>query len=197
MEIKVFREQYRPGSTIGRLFLDGVFECYTLEDGIRTNKVYGETAIPAGAYKVTVDYSSRFGRELPHVLDVPKFEGIRIHPGNAPADTLGCILVGRYWQPGEEKITASKLAFASLMAKMADAVKRGERILLRVIQENAPMELAARTVTRILKSNARAKAASKRSPGKKTSSKRAAKRTRSTKQTPASKSLGRSTTARH
>jgi hypothetical protein len=187
MEIKVVREQYRPGSTIGRLFLDGVFECYTLEDGIRTNKVYGETAIPAGAYEVTVDYSDHFGMELPHVLDVPKFEGIRIHPGNVPADTLGCILVGRNWQPGDEKISASRLAFAPLLSTIANAVKRGERVLLRVIQESAPPELAARAVKRASKPAARVKAGSMRRPGKTTSPKRGAKRTKSTKKTPARK----------
>jgi hypothetical protein len=186
MEIKVVREQYRAGSTIGRLFLDGVFECYTLEDGIRTNKVYGETAIPVGTYKVTVDYSGHFGTELPHVLDVPKFEGIRIHPGNVPADTLGCILVGRNWQPGDEKITASKLAFAPLLAKIADAVKRGERVLLRVIQESAPPELAARVVKRASKPGARTKAAKTTSP----------KRTNSTKKPPARKTRRRSSVPR-
>ena len=75
-------------STIGKLVVDDTFFCYTLEDKDRyleTNpdgKVYGETAIPRGKYQVVIDYSQRFKRELPRLLHVPGFEGVRIHPGN-------------------------------------------------------------------------------------------------------------------
>ena len=146
MKIRVVREQYRPGSTIGRMFVDGVFECFTLEDGIRTNKVYGETAIPAGSYSVVVNYSPRFKTSLPLVQNVPNFEGIRIHPGNTAANTLGCILVGRNWRSGAEEVTASRLAFEPLRRKIVDAIARGEVVRLGVIQEGAPPELAARSV---------------------------------------------------
>jgi len=146
MEIRVVREQYRPGCTIGRMYLDGVFECFTLEDGIRTNKVYGETAIPAGSYSVIVNYSPRFKVSLPLVQDVPNFEGVRIHPGNTAANTLGCILVGRNWKPGSEEITASRLAFEPLKRKIVEAIARGEEIQLHVMQEGAPSELATRAV---------------------------------------------------
>jgi hypothetical protein len=146
MEIRVVREQYRPGCTIGRMFLDGVFECFTLEDGIRTNKVYGETAIPAGSYPVIVNYSPRFKVSLPLIQNVPNFEGVRIHPGNTPANTLGCILVGRHWKQGTEEITASRLAFEPLKRKIVEAIARGEEIRLRVVQEGAPTELASRAV---------------------------------------------------
>jgi hypothetical protein len=128
------------------MYLDGVFECFTLEDGIRTNKVYGETAIPAGSYSVIVNYSPRFKVSLPLVQDVPNFEGVRIHPGNTPANTLGCILVGRNWTPGAEEITASRLAFEPLKRKIVDAIARGEEVRLRVIQDGAPPELASRAV---------------------------------------------------
>jgi hypothetical protein len=144
VEINVVREQYRPESTIGRLFVDGHFECYTLEDGIRTNKVYGRTAIPAGRYTVEINYSPAFKKPLPILRNVPKFEGVRIHPGNTPENTLGCILVGRNWQPGAEQIAASRVAFGPLMTKIQAALQRGEQVLLRIIQENAPAELAAR-----------------------------------------------------
>jgi hypothetical protein len=146
MQISVVREQYRPGCTIGRMFLDGIFECFTLEDGIRTNKVYGETAIPAGSYSVVVNYSPRFKMSLPLLRNVPKFEGIRIHPGNTAANTLGCILVGRNWTPGSEEVTASKRAFEPLKQKIVDAIARGEEVQLLVIQDNAPPELATRSV---------------------------------------------------
>jgi hypothetical protein len=104
-----------------------------------------------------------------------------------PADTLGCILVGRNWQPGDEKITASRLSFASLLAKIPDTVKRGDRVLLRVIQESAPQELAARVVKLTSKPVARSKAGSRRKPGKTALPKRDAKRTKSTKKAPARK----------
>lgn len=146
MQIQVIREQYRPGCTIGRMFVDGVFECFTLEDGIRTNKVYGETAIPAGSYPVVVNYSPRFKVSLPLLRDVPNFEGVRIHPGNTAANTLGCILVGRNWTPGSEEITASRLAFEPLKQKIIDAIRRGEEVWVQVVQEDAPTELATRSV---------------------------------------------------
>jgi hypothetical protein len=146
MQINVVREQYRAGCTIGRMFVDGAFECFTLEDGIRTNKVYGETAIPAGSYSVIVNYSPRFKTSLPLLQDVPNFEGVRIHPGNTAANTLGCILVGRNWTPGSEQITASRLAFEPLKQKIVEAIARGEEVQLVVTQEAAPPELASRSM---------------------------------------------------
>lgn len=92
--------------TIGTLFINGQRICDTLEDTdrglrqtdpvdvIRTKKIYGETAIPYGKYKVIVNTSPRFKRLLPRLLDVPGFEGVLIHAGNTPADTHGCILPG-------------------------------------------------------------------------------------------------------
>jgi hypothetical protein len=165
MEIRVVREQYKPASTIGRMYVDDVFECFTLEDGIRTHKVYGETAIPAGAYAVTVNRSPRFKTDLPLLLDVPSFEGVRIHPGNSNADTLGCILVGKDWTPGAEKVGASRKAFGALMPKIVAALERGEKVLLRVIQENAPAVLATRALA----------PRAPKAPGKKRKTKRGAK----------------------
>ena len=146
MQISVVREQYRPGCTVGRMFVDGTFECFTLEDGIRTNKVYGETAIPPGSYSVIVNYSPRFKTSLPLLQNVPNFEGVRIHPGNTAANTLGCILVGRNWTAGSEQITASKLAFEPLKQKIVDAIARGDEVQLIITQEAAPPELAGRSM---------------------------------------------------
>ena len=145
MDLRLERAQYKPNSTIGRLYVDGRLECYTLEDGIRTHKVYGETAIPPGRYAVAVTYSPHFRRNLPLVCDVPGFEGVRIHPGNKPADTLGCILVGRHWNEGEESIAASRVAFDALFPKIRAALKDEDSVILNVMQKNAPAELAARS----------------------------------------------------
>lgn len=102
LQRRFFKEDY----TIGRLSVDDETFADTLEDKVRDynkdgdlldegeEKVYGQTAIPYGRYRVVVDYSQRFKRELPRLLSVPHFEGIRIHSGNKAGDTSGCILVG-------------------------------------------------------------------------------------------------------
>jgi hypothetical protein len=106
--------------TIGELYLNGEFECLTLEDTVRRGpKVYGKTAIPIGEYRVILDYSNRFKVILPHLLNVPQFEGIRIHPGNTAQDTEGCILVGRI--RNGHTIEQSRLAFNSLYPKLEAA----------------------------------------------------------------------------
>lgn len=84
---------------LGKLFVDGKLLGQTLEDMDRHleaggEKVYGETAIPRGRYRVQLSYSQRFKRIMPEVLDVPGFTGIRIHGGNDAEDTHGCILLG-------------------------------------------------------------------------------------------------------
>lgn len=92
--------------TIGRLYVDGVLFCDTLEDVTRDlnhdgdlddpgeEKVWGETSIPYGRYKVEVTYSPKFRRMLPLIYNVWGFIGIRIHRGRYPSHTSGCILVG-------------------------------------------------------------------------------------------------------
>ena len=111
-------------STIGELSIDGRFECYTLEDCVRPVKLRGMTAIPAGRYRVIINQSQRFKRLLPLLLSVPQFEGVRIHPGNAAADTEGCILVGR--TKGKDFIGESRLAFDKLFARLLAALPTEE-----------------------------------------------------------------------
>jgi hypothetical protein len=132
MKIKVTREVFTGKSTIGSLYVNGIFECYTLEDVVRPNgtKVFGETAIPKGVYKVIVDMSNRFKRMLPHILGVPQFDGIRIHPGNTDKDTHGCILVGTTRQ--KDFIGNSRLAFDALFAKIQSAIQKGEEITIEI-----------------------------------------------------------------
>ena len=94
MNLFLQRIAQTPEYTIGRLYIDEKFFCHTLEDAVREEKIAGKTAIPAGTYQVIVNRSSKFKRDLPLLLDVPDFEGIRIHRGNTAKDTSGCILVG-------------------------------------------------------------------------------------------------------
>lgn len=94
MELKVEREHGNLDYTGGKLYIDDLFQCYTLEDQEREDKIYGETAIPLGRYEVILTMSQRFNRLLPLLQDVPNFSGVRIHGGNTAKDTEGCILVG-------------------------------------------------------------------------------------------------------
>ena len=117
MKLELKRAVKTPESTIGQLSVDGVFQCYTLEDVTRTgSKVFGQTAIPAGEYKVIITMSPKFKRLLPLIVDVPGFDGIRIHPGNTAKDTEGCILVGT--SSGLNVVNNSRVAFDALFSKL-------------------------------------------------------------------------------
>lgn len=115
MQLQLVRKIFTDKSTIGELSVDGAFECFTLEDPVRPKKITGETAIPAGTYEVAVTFSNTFQKFLPLLLNVPNFEGIRIHTGNTPKDTIGCILVGE--GKGADSVISSRLAFAPLFEK--------------------------------------------------------------------------------
>lgn len=121
MDIKVIRTNFNEEATIGEMYVNGIFQCYTLEDVVRpagAPKVYGKTAIPEGTYKVKLTMSQRFKYVLPLLVDVPGFEGIRIHPGNTAADTEGCILVGQS-KKEPNFVGQSRLAFANLFQKLS------------------------------------------------------------------------------
>lgn len=119
MKIQIKRLHKTENSTIGELTIDGVFECYTLEDKERDVKIKGETAIPKGTYGVIINKSNRFKKLLPLLLKVKGFEGVRIHAGNSNHDTEGCILVGK--ARSVDYISQSRKAFDSLFAKMQKA----------------------------------------------------------------------------
>lgn len=136
MKILLERDTFTDKSCIGSLSIDGKFECYALEDTDRKleedarRKIYGKTAIPRGEYIVIVDYSNRFGRELPKLLNVPGFEGIRIHSGNKPEHSEGCILVGR--SRAADFVGQSRLAFEALFAKIERAYESGKPVSIEV-----------------------------------------------------------------
>ena len=133
MEIKITRTDFSPVSTIGELTIDGEFQCFTLEDTVREDgiKIYGETAIPAGTYRVDLTHSPRFRKVLPLLVDVENFTGVRIHPGNTSADTEGCVLVGL--SKSEDFIGNSREAFADLMARLERAWRAQEPIELEIV----------------------------------------------------------------
>lgn len=107
MKIILNRKFCEENYTIGDLFINGEFFCNTIEDTVRKlptscpfipckckEKIYSQTAIPAGIYRITMEYSPRFKRILPYLHDVPHFSGILIHSGNSEKDSAGCIIVG-------------------------------------------------------------------------------------------------------
>lgn len=120
MELTLKRRWLTEASTIGELSIDGVYECLILEDRYRPPpeaKVRGATCIPCGRYEVRITYSPKFKRDMPLLIDVPGFEGVRIHPGNSASDTEGCLLPGRIRHG--ESVKESVHAYVELLAKLA------------------------------------------------------------------------------
>jgi len=151
MELEVKRDddqlQHR---TFGQMFVDGAKQCETLEDPVRevegapvTNwKVKSDTAIPRGRYRLVVDRSEKFSKRasakaghpvdvlMPHLLNVPGFDGIRIHSGNTEKDVEGCILVGT--ARSDIGILNSRVAYNELFADIQEALANGEQVWITV-----------------------------------------------------------------
>jgi hypothetical protein len=132
MLLQLRRLVYDNVSTIGKLSVDGLDLCDTLEDVVRAPgmKIPGETAIPYGKYKVTIDWSNRFQRLMPHILNVPNFAGIRIHWGNWAFNTEGCLLIGH--GSVKDEILNSKIAFNDLWSKLKPAIDAGQEVWVEV-----------------------------------------------------------------
>lgn len=142
MNLVLEREASTQTSTPGVLFVNGVKECFTLEDVVREKrfddgalipvqswKVPGETAIPSGRYQIIIDFSERFKRLMPHIIGVPGFDGVRIHSGNTAADTEGCILLGRV-RSSPDEVLESRFAFDTFFEKLKAAVRAGEETFI-------------------------------------------------------------------
>lgn len=138
MKLQLTTVKKADGFTAGLLHIDGVEFCHTLEDTTRDllagchNKVPAKTAIPPGTYNLVLSFSNRFQKYMPEILAVPCFLGIRIHGGNAPADTEGCILVG--FDKTEDGTIAggtSRPAFDALMRRLKLAEKK-EKITITI-----------------------------------------------------------------
>lgn len=133
LELRVERAWKKPSYTIGKFFVDGKRFCESLEDrdcgltsamteaDVKNRKVYGETAIPTGRYRVKLTYSNKFKRILPEVFGVKGFEGIRIHSGNTAKDSLGCLLLGENKATG--KVLNSRATMQKLMAILDNTTK--------------------------------------------------------------------------
>ena len=155
MKLTLKRTFKGPQYTIGKLYVNGVYECDTLEDTdrglhetqslleIQSKKVYGQTAIPYGTYKIDMNtVSPKFkdrswakfcGGKLPRLIDVKGYEGVLIHVGNKSEDTLGCILVGENKIKGQ--VVNSTATFQELYSVMLKAKLLGEELSLTIEQE--------------------------------------------------------------
>lgn len=133
MELILERNKPSKFTMTGTLYINKVRECYTLEDIPREVKIKGETAISPGTYKVIINVSNRFKKRMPLLLNVPDFEGIRIHSGNTNHDTEGCILVGV--SLGKDYVGSSRIAFIKLMKKLEKAAKENEDIYITIINK--------------------------------------------------------------
>lgn len=132
MFILLHRIAKRANYTIGRLSIEDEYYCDTLEPTEREGgvKIMGRTAIPKGVYRILITYSPRMRKKAPLLLNVPNFEGVRIHAGNTYNDTEGCILCGFNTIVG--KLTQSKKTTDALVAKIADALKKGDKVHIKV-----------------------------------------------------------------
>lgn len=129
MEIVLKRTTFTEDSTIGELSINGNPFCFTLEDKVRPEKIKNITAIPAGRYEVIVNFSNRFQMLMPLLLNVPNYEGVRIHWGNYSKDTDGCILLGA--TKASNFIGQSRYAFSSFMSKIKACAKT-EKVFITI-----------------------------------------------------------------
>lgn len=139
MILKLVRNSLKPGFTEGKLYVDNVIECFTVEDEDRHLesggiKVQNQTAIPRGRYKVTISMSTRFNKFMLEVLNVPGFAGIRIHSGNSSKDTEGCIILGAVNSHLDDNwVSSSKIAVDRLFTKVKKALSNKQEVWLEVV----------------------------------------------------------------
>lgn len=148
LELKLIRQEFSQNATMGVLYCDGLRIADTLEDAQRKlpetcpntprgiackcpEKVYGETCIPAGRYKVIYRYSPKFGKEYPALEDVPHFLGILIHAGANAGHTEGCILVGDRI-PGRERLQNQFNVSERVKKLVREAIKAGREVWVTI-----------------------------------------------------------------
>lgn len=146
MLLELFRKKSNGDATVGDLFIDGKFQCKTLEDEFRKVKVKHETRIPAGDYKIKLqedgEMTKKYFRKFPGIhkgmlwlQDVPNFTTIYIHIGNTDDDTSGCILVGKSFNEKEFALVGSTDAYIPLYVKVVQAINEGEEIIIKIVDE--------------------------------------------------------------
>lgn len=147
MELLVIRKEFGDESTTGSLSVNGSPLCVTLEDldrglssdmpldEIKKVKVYSQTAIPTGRYKVGKIFWERFNQDYPHIIGVPGFDGVLIHGGVTDADTEGCILIGTILV-NDDYMTGQPQAKAALFPLIFKALEANEDVWITIQKEN-------------------------------------------------------------
>lgn len=142
MRITLIRIANKPNYCIGKLYIDGVYFCDTLEDvdrglddamsenEILSLKVKGQTAIPTGIYPISITYSPKYKRMMPLLNNVKGYSGIRIHSGNTAKDTEGCLLVGKNKEVG--KVLDSRATYNALFKKLSQT---NSKITIRILRK--------------------------------------------------------------
>lgn len=141
MQLHVIRTTFTDQSSVGELHINGKFYCFTLEDvdrdlraemplaDIRAHKLFAQTAVPTGSYEVILNWSDRFKKQLPLLLRVPGWEGVRIHSGNFPHQTEGCILLGK--TKLDNMVGVSNKTFEAFMVEIRKAARK-EKIHIEI-----------------------------------------------------------------
>jgi len=126
MRLKLVRDERGKDHTYGKLYINDVYFCETIEDEERAIKLMHETAIPKGTYKVILSFSPRFQQRMPLLLNVPNFTGIRVHFGTTDDSSSGCPIVGfkRGVYKGQPAVFDSRVAFKALMERLTAADKK-------------------------------------------------------------------------
>ena len=145
MEIKVIRTQFGKDATNGLVFINNLFECYSLEDQYQTQKVMHETCIPEGKYEIKLrtvgGFNERYTKKYPTmhrgmlwIQDVPGFEYILIHQGNTDEHTSGCLIIGDTQQDLDVSfngmVGSSANAYKKLYPKVSGAILAGEKVTI-------------------------------------------------------------------
>ena len=155
MKLTVVRNQFGTDATNGILLIDGIFECYTLEDQYQAVKVMHETCIPEGTYDIEfrktggfhAKYTERYKNAhygMLHIQDVPNFTYILIHTGNTDEHTSGCLIVGETQQDLEISkdgfIGSSAVAYKKMYAKVANQLLQGKKVTIEYTTINNLLE---------------------------------------------------------
>ena len=142
MELRLERKYRNNNYCIDKLYIDGKYFSDVLEDpdrGLTDNmsleeikkiKIKGNTCIPYGTYNITITYSSRFKKNLPLLNNVKGFEGIRVHVGNTPQDTEGCLLLGFNKVKGQ--VIDSRNTVNKFIDIVQKALNKGEKVTITI-----------------------------------------------------------------
>ena len=151
MKLQVVRTQLGKDATNGLLFIDGIFECFTLEDQYQETKVMHETCIPEGEYDIKFrkvggfhsKYTAKYKNAHYGMLwlqDVPGFQYILIHTGNTDDHTSGCLIVGETQQDLDANfngmVGSSAVAYKKLYAKVAEVLLQGKKVTIEYSKIN-------------------------------------------------------------